>query len=203
MSATSGSAVIVDVRPPDAFVAGHVVGALSLPFSAKGLGDRLRAVLSAGPSIVLVVEDGAMAAAARTQLETAEYAIDRVIIGDPGASSDEDFVIEPLATISADDLQAALDKQNLNVLDVREPVEWDTGHVPGALLISLASLPGRVEDLPRDKPIAIICEAGIRSSTAASMLLRDFRGDVVNVIDGTAGYRAGGYTLEFPQKNRG
>ncbi len=198
MIAERGSAVIVDARPPSAFVAGHIVGALSLPFSAKGLGDRLRAVLPAESSIVLVVNDGAMAASARTQLEAVGYSIDRLIVGDPGASSEE-FEIEPLAEIGADELQAAIDQHSLIVLDVREPIEWDTGHVPGALLISLASLPERVGELPRDRPIAVICEAGIRSSTAASILLRDFRGDVVNVIDGTAGYRARGYILDFPE----
>ena len=86
---------------------------------------------------------------------------------------------------------------NLVVLDVRESIEWETGHVPGAILIPLGELHGRWKELRNDTPLAVICEAGIRSATAASFLKMNGLVDVANVPEGSAGYRQGSYDLEF------
>jgi rhodanese-related sulfurtransferase len=56
-------------------------------------------------------------------------------------------------------------------LDVRDPREWrDEGHVPGAPLIPVGELPGRLDELPRDAPVTVFCKSGSRSSIAASVL---------------------------------
>ena len=56
------------------------------------------------------------------------------------------------------------------VIDVRQPTEFEGGHVPGALPIGAGELPDRLDELPRDRPIATICASGYRSSVAASLL---------------------------------
>ena len=86
---------------------------------------------------------------------------------------------------------------NVLILDVREPIEWEMGHVPGALLISLGDLREKINDVPSDKRIVVICEAGIRSSSAASVLLLEGFSNVAHVPEGTAGYRNAGLDLEF------
>ena len=85
----------------------------------------------------------------------------------------------------------------LTVLDVREPIEWEMGHVPEATLISLGELHNRTIELPRDSKVAVICEAGIRSSTAVSFLKSIGFSSIVNVPDGTGGYRAAGFPLFY------
>ena len=69
------------------------------------------------------------------------------------------------------------------VVDVREPFEWDAGHVAGALHIPLAELPGRLAtDLPdRSAPILLYCRSGARSGRAAQFLVANGYADVVNL----------------------
>jgi len=57
------------------------------------------------------------------------------------------------------------------ILDVRGRSEWDEGHVPGAVLIPLAELPERLEEVPADRPVAVHCQGGGRSAIAAALLL--------------------------------
>ena len=86
---------------------------------------------------------------------------------------------------------------NLILLDVREQIEWEMGYVPGATLISLSEIGIRNTELDKQKPVAVICEAGIRSSTAASILQRVGFEQVSNVIEGTAGYRSKALPLNY------
>src|SRR6266511_2795865 len=56
------------------------------------------------------------------------------------------------------------------VLDVREPEEYAHGHVPGAVSLPQADLATRLGEVPRDRPLLVICEAGMRSLRAAQFL---------------------------------
>jgi rhodanese-related sulfurtransferase len=77
------------------------------------------------------------------------------------------------------------------VIDVREPHEYVTGHVPGAQLIPLARLPHRTRELPSGEPVYLICESGNRSWTAARFLIG--RGiDARSVAGGTGEWAARG-----------
>ena len=57
------------------------------------------------------------------------------------------------------------------VLDVREPDEWETVHIPGATLIPLGELEDRLEELPANQDILVVCRSGNRSATARDVLL--------------------------------
>jgi rhodanese-related sulfurtransferase len=57
------------------------------------------------------------------------------------------------------------------LLDVRYPYEWrDDGSVPDAIELSIGDLAGRLDTLPRDAPITVMCKSGSRAAIAASML---------------------------------
>ena len=58
------------------------------------------------------------------------------------------------------------------VIDVREPMEYLSGHVPGAQLIPMGQLASRLAEIPRNVPIYVICASGNRSSTMTSFLVR-------------------------------
>ncbi|GAB3988669.1 rhodanese-like domain-containing protein [Nocardioides marmoraquaticus] len=60
--------------------------------------------------------------------------------------------------------------EGVTVLDVREPVEWEHGHIDGAVHVPLQQLPGRVEELPRDQQLLVVCKVGGRSSQATAFL---------------------------------
>jgi rhodanese-related sulfurtransferase len=73
------------------------------------------------------------------------------------------------------------------LIDVRQPDEYQEAHVPGAVLIPLATLPDRLDEIPADLPIYIICRSGGRSHRAAEFLIQGGF-DATNVAGGTAAW---------------
>ena len=75
------------------------------------------------------------------------------------------------------------------VVDVRDPAEYDAGHVSGAINVPLSQLRRRYEELPRDRPLALCCGVGQRAYYATRFLLqRGYR--AANLSGGYATYQA-------------
>ena len=74
--------------------------------------------------------------------------------------------------------------EHLQVVDVRQPGEWEQGHIAQAALKPLPKLIDMIADLDRDRPVAVHCKSGYRSSIGASLLQREGFGNVMNVIGG-------------------
>jgi rhodanese-related sulfurtransferase len=73
--------------------------------------------------------------------------------------------------ISAEETQARIkSKQPPFVLDVRQPEEYQAGHIAGAKIIPLNQLGSRLNDLPRDREIVCVCRSGSRSGAATRQL---------------------------------
>ncbi len=100
-----------------------------------------------------------------------------------------------LSNVSVHDLQAAVD-QGAFVLDVREPVEFAEGRVPGSLLVPLATVPARVDEFAKDEPVYVICRSGNRSLVAAEALVAAGYGDVRNVQGGMIAWEGAGLPIE-------
>ena len=81
------------------------------------------------------------------------------------------------------------------VLDVREPEEYEHGHVPGAINLPQADLVSRLAELPRDCPLVLICRSGARSLRAAQFLRQVGFEQVMNIQGGTEAWRAAGKPL--------
>ncbi|MGH2378473.1 MAG: rhodanese-like domain-containing protein [Candidatus Limnocylindria bacterium] len=188
--------VLIDLRTPSEFAARHVAGSLSVPFSQRGLGERVRTVLRPGSPAVLVAPDEATGQAAAAQLAEAGVLLRGMLEGGFAAWRDAGFPRSSLGEIAVDDLPRL--GAGSTIVDVREPLEWTTGHVPGALLIPLGELRDSLHSIPRDRPVITICEAGIRSCTAASLLASAGFTKVAHVPAGSSGYRASRLPLAFP-----
>ena len=93
---------------------------------------------------------------------------------------------DEIKTLSPGDVKTILDKDKKGeflLLDVRQPEEYESGHISGAMLIPLGELEARREELPRDKKIITYCRSGHRSMAAAIALCGlGFRG--VHNLDG-------------------
>ena len=77
------------------------------------------------------------------------------------------------------------------VVDVREPEEFASGHVPGAVNLPQADLATRLDEVPRDRPVFVICQGGFRSLRAAQFLSQCGIADVASVKGGTEASRRG------------
>ena len=77
------------------------------------------------------------------------------------------------------------------IVDVREPVEWDQGHIAHATLVPLATVPGNVDRFD-GAPTYVICRSGNRSGQACEFLAQQGI-DVVNVAGGMLAWTAAGY----------
>lgn len=79
------------------------------------------------------------------------------------------------------------------VLDVREPSEWKEVHVPDSTLIPLGELPGRLNEVPKDRQVVVICRSGNRSAQGRDVLLKAGFQDVTSVAGGIRDWQSGGY----------
>jgi len=73
------------------------------------------------------------------------------------------------------DPAGALERQRAGalIIDVRDPDEWDDGHVDGAVLIPLGELAERQREIPRDRDVIMMCQSGRRSAKAQRQLSDD------------------------------
>jgi len=104
----------------------------------------------------------------------------------------------PLTTISVHDLDAALQDGDPIVLDVREPWEYEQGHVEGAQLMPLiqnTAAAAERANLPKDEPVYVICRTGSRSMQASRDLVEAGFTDVRNVAGGITEWAAAGYDV--------
>lgn len=89
---------------------------------------------------------------------------------------------------------AAAHAEGALVIDVREPWEYVAGHVPGARLMPLDTVPERGHELPATEPVYVICASGKRSLTAAAWLVGLGR-VAVSVAGGTSGWVGAGHGI--------
>lgn len=75
------------------------------------------------------------------------------------------------------------------VLDVRTEQEVRGGHIPGALWIPVDQLESRAREVPKDRPVLVVCAAGGRSAAACDYLTGRGHENVVNVIGGMSSWR--------------
>lgn len=84
------------------------------------------------------------------------------------------------------------------VLDVRTQQEWDEYHAPNTTLIPLDQLQARINEVPKDKEILIVCRSGNRSQEARDILLAAGY-NATSMSGGLLDWRANGYPVESGQ----
>ena len=81
------------------------------------------------------------------------------------------------------------------VVDVRQPDEYNRGHINGAKLIPLGELSGRLKELPKNKEIVLVCATGNRSRSATKILVREGY-EAVNMNGGMMSWARSGLPIK-------
>ncbi|MCX8063217.1 MAG: rhodanese-like domain-containing protein, partial [Anaerolineales bacterium] len=94
-------------------------------------------------------------------------------------------------------VQQAYEKyqQGAFILDVRQPEEWNEGHIPNTTLIPLDQLAQRVNEVPRDREIVVVCRSGNRSREGTRILLENGFKQVSSMAGGVTDWAAKGFPL--------
>jgi rhodanese-related sulfurtransferase len=100
-----------------------------------------------------------------------------------------------ITTVSVQDMHAAI-SQGALVLDVREPYEFDEGHVAGTVLVPLATVAARAGEFDKSAPVYVFCRSGNRSLVAAQTLADAGYGDVRNVDGGMIAWASARLPIE-------
>ena len=99
--------------------------------------------------------------------------------------------------VTVNEAYAAWQAGDVAIVDIREEREYDVTRVPGVPLIPMTELQARLEDLPGDRPLVIMCRSGNRSATVTDFLtdIGDW-GEVANLEGGIIAWAANGLPYE-------
>jgi rhodanese-related sulfurtransferase len=89
--------------------------------------------------------------------------------------------------------------QGALILDVREPDEWVQFHIPGATLIPLGELPNRLNEVPKDRQVVVVCRTGVRSAQGRDILLKAGFTKVTSMAGGMTQWQAQGLPVATGQ----
>ena len=199
-AAIDGDALVVDARSPEAHLRAHPPGSISIP-AGSSFGTWLGWVVDADRPIVLIVDAPAeLDDLARQALRIGFETIIGYVEGGFEGWRRAGRPVEAGESLTLETLAAELGAGGPGapfVIDVRQPSEFEAGHLPGALHIGAGDLPEALDRLPRDRPIATICASGYRSSVAASMLRAAGFEHVAVVAGGVPDWAAEGYPIDY------
>lgn len=194
----SDGALVLDCRSPEAF-ASHIPDAINV-----GLGSSFTtwagSVLPPDVPLILVLENPQDLWEACWQLLRIGYDLPKGwLAGGMKAwrTAAEEVVLLPLwdVRILKEQLQR---NDDLFVLDVRQIGEWNSGHIEGATHITAATLPERYDEIPKGRPVAVVCGSGYRASVVTSLLKRQGWRDVFNVFGGMVAWNHAGFKTVKP-----
>ena len=167
---------LVDVRPVEAFAAGHVPGALSIPLRPE-FASWLGWLVARDRPLVLVVD----AEQDRDELVRQCLAVGYERIAGELAGGVDGWAARgmPVATVALVGPGETLG----TVVDVRQRSEFAAGHVPGALNLELGDVAAEASALPAG-PLTVMCGHGERAMSAASIFSAQGRADVAVLVGG-------------------
>jgi hydroxyacylglutathione hydrolase len=163
VDAVPAGAVVLDVRSPDAFAAGHVRSALNVPVDGSSFATKAGFVLPLDATIVLhgAEDETARAAAGLRSVGFLELA----------GRTDAAETPERMEPAALDEVERLLDAGEIELVDVREANERDAGYIPGSRHIPYRLARQAAQNgLAGGKPVITICESGARAAVAASVL---------------------------------
>ncbi|HRO24249.1 MAG TPA: rhodanese-like domain-containing protein [Promineifilum sp.] len=117
--------------------------------------------------------------------------------GETTTPAADEIDINALApSIDVQTAYAARSNPTVFMLDVREPDEYDAGHIPGITLIPMGEIPDRLGEIPTDVPVIVTCRTGNRSGQVVDFLREQGFTNVHNMDGGIVAWQKAGYEVE-------
>jgi hydroxyacylglutathione hydrolase len=193
--------VLLDVRSAADFGAAHVPGSVNIGLSGQ-FAIWAGSLIPLNAAIIVIADtaaqvDESVVRLARVGMENVKGYLEGGVENWRRAG----LPVDSIPQVSVDELKEQLaTTADLQVVDVRRPAEYGNGHVPRALNAPLATLDRVAGQLPfeKNKPTAVICAGGYRSSAAASLLEKFGFTKLLNVSGGTGAWINAGYPVETP-----
>ncbi len=186
--ALTHGAVILDTRDAPTFAAGHLPGALNVPADGR-FAETAGMVLTADHHIIIIAPDHRHDEIA---VRLARIGFDHITgyLPDPETTLlHHADTVTRASRLTTPELTTALTATPApTLLDVRNPGEHATGHIPDSLHIPLAELRRRLHEIPTTHPVITYCAGGWRSSVAASLLRHHGHPDVSDLLGGYAAW---------------
>jgi hydroxyacylglutathione hydrolase len=189
-----GDACVLDLRDPATYGEAHVRGALNVWVESPQFAERVAWLAPPEARLLLVTAgptdlDRAIKALTRVGVDAIEGFLERGMVEWKSAA----LPVESVPQVTPYELSEWLDEgRDVVVVDVREPFEWREGHVEGAIHLPMLEAARRLSELPADRPKAVMCAGGLRSSSVISVLERHGLRNCLNVTGGmTAWVKAG------------
>ena len=195
--AVAAGACVIDGRTNEQFDESHIAGALSTSAYDTGFATKVSRVAPAGTEIIVVAASDGDDRDAAELLASVGVRVRGFLEGGMTAWRTDGRPVRRIELIDPSELMRRVEGPAAPVvLDVRAAGEYAAEHIPGSLHIPYGDIAQRLDELPRDRPIATICRGGKRSGLAASILQREGFEDVVHVGRGVGVWRAAGGAVE-------
>lgn len=162
---------LVDGRSRSAFAREHIPGALNIELDSA-FSTYVGWLLPFNQPLMLLIEDEEGRREAAVQLIRIGYEqFEGYLDGGLSAWKAAALPTEAFELIDVETLYRRWQKHTpMTILDVRRDEEWRAGHIPHAEHLHLAEMPQRIDEVPHDEPVSLICRTGHRAEIAASML---------------------------------
>lgn len=183
---------LLDVRPGDEFAAGHIPGSINIALSGQ-FASWAGAVLGLNARPVLVASNDDQISEARTRL--ARIGIEDLsgyVAGGITGWVNAGLPLQQTLQISVQQLSQDIDRNRIQVLDVRREGEWQAGHLAEANWHALDYFRAALPELDPEAPVAVHCKSGYRSMIACSLLERAGYRTVSNVTGGFDAWQQAG-----------
>ncbi|MFW5828004.1 MAG: MBL fold metallo-hydrolase [Alkalispirochaeta sp.] len=184
-------AQIVDTRPKAEYTEGHIPGAFNIQ-ADEGFSNWAGWTLHPDHPVVLVAPAERIDDLVRGLIHVG---IDSIAgyMPDMDVWSAAGHPVATLPHIAPRELHQRA--HEFAIIDVRGQDEWDAGHIEGAHHIHVGHLTRRLADIPRDRPVALHCQGGDRSTLGASILQHEGYDNVYNVTGGLAAWEEQGLPI--------
>jgi rhodanese-related sulfurtransferase len=216
---TDDKTIVLDVRDPSEWAAGHIPGAQNV--SAGSIAAGVTPMFADGRTVAVICGSGYRSSVASSLLQS--RGIDTIVAVPSGMSTWSDAGLptesggpgeeaKPMynrlvgpwqaqgapsaAEVAVSELQRELAKGPIQIVDVREPEEWGAGHIPGSIHIPMGDVATRMAELDPELPVVTVCRIGVRSLLSADELLLAGFGDVRSLAGGIVAWDEAGQPLE-------